>query len=42
MTTQLQDEEKQNALESLNAVLFDSDTLNVRNGEKAKTRSTCS
>ena len=32
---QLQDEEKHNALESLNVVLFDDDTLNVRNGEKA-------
>jgi DNA replicative helicase MCM subunit Mcm2 (Cdc46/Mcm family) len=32
---QLQDEEKQNALESLNVVLFEKDTLNVRNGEKA-------
>jgi DNA replicative helicase MCM subunit Mcm2 (Cdc46/Mcm family) len=32
---QLQDEEKQNALESLNVVLFENDTLNVRNGEKA-------
>ena len=31
----MQDEEKQNALESLNVVLFDKDTLNVRNGEKA-------
>jgi DNA replicative helicase MCM subunit Mcm2 (Cdc46/Mcm family) len=32
---QLQDEEKQNALESLNVVLFEKDTLNLRNGEKA-------
>jgi DNA replicative helicase MCM subunit Mcm2 (Cdc46/Mcm family) len=32
---QMQDEEKQNALESLNVVLFDRDTLNIRNGEKA-------
>ena len=32
---QLQDKEKQNALESLNVVLFEKDTLNVRNGEKA-------
>ncbi len=35
ITIQLQDEEKQNALESLNVVLFEKDTLNVRNGEKA-------
>jgi DNA replicative helicase MCM subunit Mcm2 (Cdc46/Mcm family) len=35
MIIQLQDEEKQNDLESLNAVLFDNNTMNVRNGEKA-------
>jgi DNA replicative helicase MCM subunit Mcm2 (Cdc46/Mcm family) len=35
MIIQLQDEEKQNELESLNAVLFDNNTVNVRNGEKA-------
>jgi replicative DNA helicase Mcm len=35
MTIQLQDEEKQNELESLNVVLFDNNTLNVRNGENA-------
>jgi DNA replicative helicase MCM subunit Mcm2 (Cdc46/Mcm family) len=31
---QLQDEEKQNNLENLTVVLFESDTLNIRNGEK--------
>ena len=31
---QLQDEEKQNELENLNVVLYDNNTLNVRNGEK--------
>ena len=31
----MQDEEKQNALESLSVVLFDRDTFNIRNGEKA-------
>jgi|GEM_PF-1717052 len=35
MMIQLQDEEKQNELESLNAVLFDNHTVDVRNGEKA-------
>jgi DNA replicative helicase MCM subunit Mcm2 (Cdc46/Mcm family) len=35
MTIQLQDEEKQNELESLNVVLFENNTRNVRNGEKA-------
>src|SRR5207249_6716679 len=35
MIVQLQDEEKQNELESLDVVLFDKDTVNVRNGEKA-------
>ena len=32
---QLQDEEKQNQLENLDVILFDDDTLNVRNGERA-------
>lgn len=31
---QLQDEEKQNNLENLTVVLFENDTLNIRNGEK--------
>jgi hypothetical protein len=35
MVIQIQDEEKQNELESLNVVLFDHNTVNVRNGEKA-------
>lgn len=35
MIIQLQDEEKQNDLESLSVVLFDKDTVDVRNGEKA-------
>ena len=35
MIIQLQDEEKQNELESLNVVLFDDHTVDVRNGEKA-------
>ena len=35
MIIQLQDVEKQNELENLNVVLFDNNTLNVRNGEKA-------
>ena len=35
MIIQLQDEEKQNELENLNVVLFDNNTFNVRNGEKA-------
>ena len=35
MIIQLQDEKKQNELENLNVVLFDSNTLNVRNCEKA-------
>jgi DNA replicative helicase MCM subunit Mcm2 (Cdc46/Mcm family) len=35
MIIQLQDEEKQNELESLNVVLFGDQTVNVRNGEKA-------
>jgi replicative DNA helicase Mcm len=35
ITIQMQDEKKQNALESLNIVLFDRDTFNIRNGEKA-------
>ena len=34
MIIQLQDEEKQNELENLNVVLYDTNTLNVRNGEK--------
>ena len=34
MIIQLQDEEKQNELENLNVVLSDTNTLNVRNGEK--------
>jgi DNA replicative helicase MCM subunit Mcm2 (Cdc46/Mcm family) len=35
MIIQLQDDEKQNELESLNVVLFDNHTVDVRNGEKA-------
>ena len=35
MIIQIQDEKKQNELESLNVVLFDHDTVDVRNGEKA-------
>ena len=35
MIIQLQDVEKQNELENLNVVLFDNNTFNVRNGEKA-------
>ena len=31
---QLQDESKQNNLENLTVVLFESDTLSIRNGEK--------
>ena len=34
MIIQIQDEKKQNELESLNVVLFDHDTVDVRNGEK--------
>ena len=35
MMIQIQDEKKQNELESLNVVLFDHNTVDVRNGEKA-------
>ena len=35
MIIQLQDVEKQNELECLNVVLFDNNTVDVRNGEKA-------
>ena len=35
MIIQVQDEKKQNELESLNVVLFDHNTVDVRNGEKA-------
>lgn len=35
MIIQFQDDEKQNELESLNVVLFDNHTVDVRNGEKA-------
>lgn len=35
MIIQIQDEERQNELESLDVVLFDHNTENVRNGEKA-------
>jgi MCM P-loop domain/MCM OB domain/Bifunctional DNA primase/polymerase, N-terminal len=34
MLVQLQDEERQNELENLSVVLFENDTVNVRNGEK--------
>ena len=38
MTIQLQDDKKQNDLESLNVVLFDNDTIDVRNGQKVIVR----